>query len=205
MAHANPHYFCPKSKEEVIASYQRAIQLDPQLVAPHYNLGNVYFDRGKLEEAIASYQRAIRLDPQFALAIANRGEIYLIQKRYQEALAEFNRAIEINSDGDWYLYDRTVAYLALNQIEKAQASIFTAIALAQQNYEKDPKNWPNTLNLALYNLAAGEEEPAERLYREALFGGASESIIQEAIKDLDRFLVLFPEHSKAQSMQKLLR
>ena len=130
---------------------------------------------------------------------------YLILKRYKEALAEFNHAIEIESDNDWYLYDQTVAYLVLNQTDKAHASIVKAIALAQKSYEKDPKNWRNTFNLALYHLANREEERAERLYREALFSGASEERIHEALRDLDHFLIVFPEHLKAKLMQELVK
>ncbi len=198
--------------EKAITSYKKALSLPEEQGSPasahtlaYKNLGDVYKNQDKLEEAIASYERAIELDPQFALAIANRGETYLILKRYKDALAEFNRAIKIQSDNDWYLYDQTLAYLALNQAEQAQASIVTAIDLAQQSYEKDPENWRNTFNLALYHLASGEEERAERLYREGLFGGAYEERIQEAVKDLDHFLVVFPEHPQAQSMQQLLK
>ncbi|MDJ0716143.1 MAG: hypothetical protein QNJ54_18265 [Prochloraceae cyanobacterium] len=98
-----------------------------------------------------------------------------------------------------------MAYLALNQTDKARASIVNAIELAQKSYEKDPKNWRNTFNLALYHLASGEEERAERLYREALFTGASSERIREAIRDLVHFLVVFPDRPKAQSMQELLK
>ena len=191
--------------EEAITSFQRAIELDPQFADPHNNLGDVYYNRGQVEKAITYYEHAIELDPQFAYAIANRGETFLILKRYEEALEEFNHAIEIDSDDDWFLYDKTLAYLALNQTEKARASIVKAIEFAQKSYDKDPKNWRNTFNLALYHLASGEEELAERLYREALFSGASEERIQEAIRDVDHFLMVFAEHSKAKSMQELLK
>ncbi|MCW6038717.1 tetratricopeptide repeat protein [Spirulina subsalsa FACHB-351] len=40
-------------QETAIASYQRAIQLDPNNALAHYNLGAALREQGKLEEAIA--------------------------------------------------------------------------------------------------------------------------------------------------------
>ena len=72
-------------------------------------------------------------------------------------------------------------------------------------YEKEPQNWRNIFNLALYSLAAGTDEGAERLYREALSGGAASGRIREALHDLDDFLALFPDHAQARAMRDLLQ
>ena len=54
-----------------IASYQRAIELRPDLVQAHNNLGNVLKDYREVDAAIASYQRALSLQPDFSLALSN--------------------------------------------------------------------------------------------------------------------------------------
>ena len=138
-------------------------------------------------------------------AIANRGETYLMLKLYNEALADFNRAINLDSDDDWYLYNRALAYQALNLADKARADLLLAIKLAKQNYEKDPQNWNNAFNLALYYLAAQYNQPAERFYHHVLSQGASIERIHTAIQDLNDFLTVFPNHLQATSLRQLLQ
>ncbi|MDJ0533290.1 MAG: tetratricopeptide repeat protein [Xenococcaceae cyanobacterium MO_207.B15] len=191
--------------EEAISAYQQALQLDPKFAASHYSLGNVYEEQGKLEEAITSYRRAIKLDAQDTYSYYNLGIIYYSQGKLEAALAEFNHIIETNLNEDWNLYTKAVAYLVMNQQEKAQDSLVNAIQIAQGKYEKNQKNWPNTFNLALYHLAAGEEERAEILYREAQLADEPKELIQIAIKDLNQFLILFPKHTKAKSIKELLK
>jgi len=68
-------------------------------------------------------------------------------------------------------------------------------------YQEDQQNWINAFNLALYLLAAGESEEAERLNRKILSLGVPRYNILEAIHDLDDFLALFPRHLQAQAMR----
>ena len=49
--------------EEAIASYNRALEIDPTDAATHYNMGVALDDLGRPEEAIASYRRALEIDP----------------------------------------------------------------------------------------------------------------------------------------------
>jgi superkiller protein 3 len=59
--------------EQAIASYRKAIALDPKLASAHYNLGNALAGKGKVEEAIECYRKAIALDPKNASAHNNLG------------------------------------------------------------------------------------------------------------------------------------
>jgi len=63
----------------------------------------------------------------------------------------------------------------------------------------------NVFNLTLYHLAAGKAKEADRLYREALAGGAASLLVHMAICDLDDFLVLCPEHAHARAVRRLLQ
>jgi len=51
---------------EAISAYRRSIQLDPDDVACHYDLGNAFFDGKRYVEAAAEYQKAIALDATHA-------------------------------------------------------------------------------------------------------------------------------------------
>jgi tetratricopeptide (TPR) repeat protein len=191
--------------KEALADFNRAIDLRPGVAWDLAHRGETYRLMERYEEALADFDRAIGLDPDDAWAIAHRGDIYRLMEQYEEALADFDRAIELETDGDWYLYDRALAYRALGQTEQAQADLTAAIQRALEMYEKEPQDWQNRFNLALYNLAIGEAEEAERLYREALSGGASPHRISETFSDLNDFLALFPDHAQALAMRDLLQ
>ena len=158
----------------------------------------------RYDEALQDFDRAIEIDPDSAWPLARRGEYYLIVKQYDEALTDLNRAVELEKDDDWNLYLRALAYKALNQPNKAQTDIANAVKLAKPKYDENPQDWQNTLNLALYYLAADYIPTAKQLYELALSQNALPGYIRMAIRDLDDFLTVFPEHSQAQAMRELL-
>jgi thioredoxin-like negative regulator of GroEL len=77
------------------------------------------------------------------------------------------------------------------------------IALTQAKYDKDSTNWQNTCNLALYHVIANDFDTANGLYRGAI-AEAPNDFLQEAQRDLQDFLSLFPDHVIAQEMATLL-
>ncbi len=54
--------------EEAIASYNRAIEIDPTDATTHCNMGVALRKLGRCEEAIASYNRALEIDPSLEQA-----------------------------------------------------------------------------------------------------------------------------------------
>ena len=53
--------------EEAIATYDKAIEIDPQYADAWNNKGSALGCLGKYEEAIAAYDKAIEIDPQYAV------------------------------------------------------------------------------------------------------------------------------------------
>jgi tetratricopeptide (TPR) repeat protein len=96
-----------------------------------------------------------------------------------------------------------IAHLALNQPEAVDTDIVAVIALAQTKYEKDSTDWQNTCNLALYHVVANDFDKANGLYRSAI-AEAPNDLLQEAQRDLQNFLRVFPGHAIAQQMVTLL-
>ncbi|MGB7439470.1 MAG: tetratricopeptide repeat protein [Coleofasciculaceae cyanobacterium] len=190
--------------QEAIADFNRAIELKPDDECAITNRGKIHLLMERYQEAIADFNRAIELKPDDEWVIANRGYHYLLTECYQEALADFNRAIELDSKNDWNLYSRSLVYKILDQSDKAQTDLATAIQLASDDYQKNPQNWQNTFNLALYFLANGETEKAENLYRQTV-KAAPLNNINDAKRDLADFLKVFPNSQEAKSMVELLR
>lgn len=65
---------------EAIAAYQRALQIDPNYVMAHCNLGIALKGQGKFGEAIAELEIAVRLNPSSTLFRKNL-EIYRNEKK----------------------------------------------------------------------------------------------------------------------------
>ncbi|MBD2604577.1 tetratricopeptide repeat protein [Scytonema hofmannii FACHB-248] len=190
--------------EEALKDFDQAIELNPKLDWAIASRGETYRSMKRYPEALKDFDQAIELNPKLDWAIANRGQTYLMLKRYNEALENFNCAINLKPD-DEYLYSRALAYQALNQVDKARVDLNNATKLAEQNYQKDAKDWGNTFNLALYYLIGGNVELSQGLYDYALSSHALLEPMRDAIRDLEDFSSIFPEYIEAQSMRKFLQ
>ncbi|MEH2338683.1 tetratricopeptide repeat protein [Nostoc sp.] len=54
-----------------MTAYRKAIQIDPNYVNAHVNLGFTLQAQGKLDEAITAYRKAIQIDPNYVNAHNN--------------------------------------------------------------------------------------------------------------------------------------
>jgi tetratricopeptide (TPR) repeat protein len=62
--------------DEAIRCYQQAIDIDPNLVVAHNNLGMVFIDKGQFDDAVNALVRTITLDANYAEAYNNLGFAY---------------------------------------------------------------------------------------------------------------------------------
>ena len=94
------------TQEEAAASYRKALELDPYLVAALINLANIRYSRDELVEAQALYERAIGLESDFFEAHFNLGNIYHDLGRFPEAQSCYREALRLNpfyADAHFYL------------------------------------------------------------------------------------------------------
>jgi tetratricopeptide (TPR) repeat protein len=190
--------------DAALADFNRAIELNPKYDKVITQRGETYRLMKQYDAALADFNRAIELDTKYAWAIARRGQTYQAMEQYDAALADFNQALKIDDKSDWDFYCRGTIHLKLRQRVKAKKDFEVAIELAQQDYDKDPKNWQNTLNLALYHLVSGAEEKAKPYFEQTLTNKANKYFLQGCIRDLDDFLLLFPNHKQAKAARHRL-
>ncbi len=70
-----------KRMDEAIRHFNRAISIDPELIAARNNLVIVYFESGNPESALAQLEKAITIDPGNSVLFGNLGIGYaMIQK-----------------------------------------------------------------------------------------------------------------------------
>ncbi len=77
-------------------SLEAALRIEPQAFTVLNNLGNAYFELGKLDEAASSYEKVVRFMPYSAEARFNLGLVYEKQQRFDLAMREYQSALVLN-------------------------------------------------------------------------------------------------------------
>lgn len=78
--------------------FRRAIDLDPDLFAPHYNLGNVMEQRGKWADAETAFRTAVGLDETHANARVGLGHVLFKRWKFADAEGELREALALEPD-----------------------------------------------------------------------------------------------------------
>jgi tetratricopeptide (TPR) repeat protein len=84
--------------QEAIATFKKAIQLNPNSAMSYDNLGVALSSMGEYEEAKKQYQMSIKVDPYYFRAYTNLGALFVEMGNYEEALKVLKSAIQINPD-----------------------------------------------------------------------------------------------------------
>ena len=86
--------------------------------------------------------------------------------------------------------------MALDKPIEANNDIMNAIELAKVEHQKGT-NWHSNINLALYQLVAGNIDQSLMLYQSVFSSPESNQL---AIQDLQDLLQIFPKNRQAQKM-----
>ena len=116
--------------EDAIASYDKAIALDPDFCVTHYNRAHALLDAGRNDEALAAYDRAIALEPKMAEAYLGRALVLKKLARLDDALASVDKAIEMKGDVAKMHEARASLLRDLGRDEDARAADARAAELA---------------------------------------------------------------------------
>ena len=124
--------------DDILSAPEATAQADPDSPEAQFELGNAYYQAGRLENAVEAYRAAIELDPNYQAAYANLGVAYYQLEQFELAARQYEKAIELDpQDGDvaynlgaLYLQqalsqegeqpDRELLSQALAQLERAQ-------------------------------------------------------------------------------------
>ncbi|MEH1844829.1 MAG: tetratricopeptide repeat protein [Nostoc sp.] len=120
-----------------IASYDQAIELQPEFSEYWFNRGLTLFHLERFDEAIASYETATKLKPDFYKAWYNRGGTLGELGYFEEAIASFDKAIEIKPDYQEAWSSKGLALLKLGWLPEAISSYDQALNLEPE----DQENW----------------------------------------------------------------
>ena len=169
-------YYVTKDTEEAfqkgIASYEKAIALDPDYALAYAGLADAYGALGGVfgfvspsetfPESRAAALKAIQLDETLAdahVALANYKLSY--EWSWEEAEREFKRAIELDPDN-------ARAYNGYGGYLQARGRFAEAIAARRHAQELDPLSPDVTANVGYPYYYAGQYDQAIACYRQAL-------------------------------------
>lgn len=126
--------------DEAVASFDRALLLDPAAADVHRNRGNALAAQGRYDAALESFATALRLEPSDARAHNSRANTLAAADRRTEAIAEYQAALALDPDyAD--AYGNLANVLAMEgRRDEARAAYERALAAdpgyveAQRNY-----------------------------------------------------------------------
>ena len=183
--------------EKAVWEYQKALGMDPELVAAHNGLGIVYTMLGKHAEAVTAQRKALELQPNFAKAHAGLGLAYFSQNQMESALEHYQRAIALTPQFleahlkigtillklkryaeaiDTYKASATLDpdnaeiyhNLSMSYARQAEADLEAARRYAQEAVRLDPNVASYYNTLALIDFRRGDYPQAEKAIRKAL-------------------------------------
>lgn len=77
---------------DVIADFEKALQISPQMHLAYYNMGVVYITLRDYSSALSAFNKAIELNPDFGEAYYNRGYVYFTLGNREAGSNDLSRA-----------------------------------------------------------------------------------------------------------------
>ncbi|GBF81285.1 tetratricopeptide repeat protein [Aphanothece sacrum] len=115
--------------EAAIASWDRALEINPSLSQAWHNRGSALGNLGRLEEAIASFERAIALNTNDFQSWNAQGNAFSTLERWEEAITCWDHCLELELTYYQAYYNRGTALENLDRIEEAIASYRQALEI----------------------------------------------------------------------------
>jgi tetratricopeptide (TPR) repeat protein len=122
-------YLHADEKALAIASYERALALNPVLLTAQQTLSRLLLDTEQLEQAEALCRREIELTTERFRPYHQLGVVLHRMARHTELIEQFNRAISLNPESAASYFCLGGAYADINDTEKS-------LALSQANLER---------------------------------------------------------------------
>jgi tetratricopeptide (TPR) repeat protein len=151
-----------ENSDEQMELFRKAIEIKPDFLEAHYNLGLIYGNRKQMKEASAEFEKVLKLDPKFDPNI-----YFLLASAYQDLgnTRDARTALEEGirrKPGDLKML-RGLAYLQFSGKEDD-----AAIRTLNQILEIEPTDLVSRIELAQLYQKNNQPEPAISNYQDAL-------------------------------------
>lgn len=153
-------YWLDSDWDRAIESYQRAISLNPAMSVYHFDLANLYLDRGEPEQAIQVLKSGIEQTPDYFL-YRLLGDILRQQNRCPEAVYWYEGAIRID-EGQFS------PWLGIGLCEYQEGKLEQAIESFRQAETLNPENPDLHYWLGQSSALLGDFQEAEKEFEKAI-------------------------------------
>ncbi|MCX6580433.1 MAG: tetratricopeptide repeat protein [Candidatus Aminicenantes bacterium] len=111
-----------------VEAFQKAIDLKPDYIDAHVNLGVVYINLSMYQKAAEVLREAVKLDPNYAEALLKLGLAYAMAKEFRAAVNVLKKAADINMDARAY-YALGMSYVGLNMFSEGIKALDSSLDL----------------------------------------------------------------------------
>jgi protein O-mannosyl-transferase len=118
--------------DEAIEECRKALEIDPEFVRAHYNLGLYLVKRGKSDAAFEHFQKVIKYEPTDPYAHVNLGAIFLSRGRFGEAIDHFRRATQPAADDELWQASSLLAWVLATCPQASLRNGTEAVEFAQK-------------------------------------------------------------------------
>jgi len=140
---------------------QKALSLNPELVAGHVCLGRLFTGSGKYDQAVEEFQRAVRAEPSSEDALFGLADAYSHLGDFAAAESTYKKAVALRPEY-WGVYSELGAfYLGQNRYSDAATAFLKVTQLA-------PGNYLGYSNLAAAYILAGRYDDAIEASRHSI-------------------------------------
>jgi tetratricopeptide (TPR) repeat protein len=120
--------------QEAITSLRKAIDIYPNYLSAHNDLGTLLFSLGKLDEAADELRSAITLDPKAFNPQVNLGIVLVHQQKFPDAAQALDKALSLDSTAPSAHLYAGLAYEGLGERERAERELTTAYRAGGAKY-----------------------------------------------------------------------
>jgi len=119
---------------DALASYQRAIAIEPRSAPAHINIGHTLRCLGREQDALASYDTAIDINPRLFEAVLSRAELLREMNAPLLALEAYDRAIAMRPDSLPAHINRGIVLRQLKRFDEALAAQDVVLGLQPDDF-----------------------------------------------------------------------
>jgi tetratricopeptide (TPR) repeat protein len=167
--------------DEARVTYEKALELQPEAAAVHFNLGLTYNQQGNYARAIAAFEKALALAPNDPVTLVNLGIARRRNGEAQLAIAAYQQAIAAHPH-------HALAYFNLGNVFYENGETAQAIAAYEKATELDPSLSEGHFFLARAYLKSKQAEPALRALRAGLHYAPEDEEARKMAQDLEAYL-----------------
>jgi len=128
-------YLAVNNDKQALASFVKAVQINPALAEARANLGNMYLKQGHTDEAINEYRLALKLSPEDAKVFNNLGNAYAQKDLIDQAITQYNHSIKLDPNLADSYRNLSIMYSRKKLFERSLVNIDKAISLEPKNHD----------------------------------------------------------------------